>query len=84
MILSQIRGGSGWILVKKFLLRNRDAAVAQAAQGGGGVTVSGGVSEPCGWGPEVIRLLDSLIFVNPFNCIILFYFIPSNSMLHLE
>jgi len=28
------------------------AAVAQAAQGGGGVTVPGGVPEPCGCGTE--------------------------------
>ena len=27
-------------------------AVAQAAQGGGGVTVPGGVEEPCGCGTE--------------------------------
>jgi len=27
-------------------------AVAQAAQGGGGVTIPGGVPEPCGWGTE--------------------------------
>jgi len=26
--------------------------VAQAAQGGGAVTVPGGVPEPCGWGIE--------------------------------
>jgi len=34
------------------ILRKRSAAVAQAAQGGGGVTVPGGVPEPCGCGTE--------------------------------
>ncbi len=37
---------------EKFLLRKSGAAVAQAAQGGGGVTVPGGVPEPCGCGTE--------------------------------
>ena len=35
---------------KKF--RKSGAAVAQAAQGGGGVTIPGGVPEPCGCGTE--------------------------------
>ena len=35
---------------EKILLRKSGAAVAQAAQGGGGVTVPGGVPEPCGCG----------------------------------
>ena len=40
----------------KFLLKKSGDALAQAAQGGGGVTISGGVPEPwrcgtegCGW-----------------------------------
>ena len=37
---------------KRFPLRKSGAAVAQAAQGGGGVTVPGGVPEPCGCGTE--------------------------------
>ena len=37
---------------EEFLLRKSGAAVAQAAQGGGAVTVPGGVSEPCGCGTE--------------------------------
>ena len=45
MASSCTRGGSGWIL-GKFLLRS-GATVAQAAQGGGGGTVPGGVQEPC-------------------------------------
>jgi len=35
-----------------FILRKSSAAVAQAAQGGGAVTVPGGVPEPCGCGTE--------------------------------
>ena len=35
-----------------FLLGCSGEAVAQAAQGGGGVTVSEGVQEPCGCGTE--------------------------------
>ena len=35
-----------------FILRKSGAAVAQAAQGGGGLTVPGGVPEPCGCGTE--------------------------------
>ena len=35
---------------EKFLLRKSGVAVSQAAQGGGGVTVPGGVPEPCGCG----------------------------------
>ena len=37
---------------EEFLLRKSGAAVAQAAQGRGGVTVPGGVPEPCGCGTE--------------------------------
>jgi len=37
---------------EKFLLRKSGAAVSQAAQGGGGVTVPGGVPELCGCGTE--------------------------------
>ena len=37
---------------EEFLLRKSSEAVAQAAQGGGGVTVPGGVPEPCGCGTE--------------------------------
>ena len=51
MILSCTSAGLGWIL-ETFLLRNRGAAVAKAAQGGGAVTVPGGVPEPCGGGTE--------------------------------
>lgn len=39
-----IRGGSGWILGN--ILRKSDEALAQDAEGGGGVTVPGGVQEP--------------------------------------
>jgi len=39
-------GGSGWIL-GKFLLRKSGEALEWAAQGGGGVTVPGGVQEAC-------------------------------------
>ena len=35
-----------------FLLSKSSAAVAQAAQGGGAVTVPGGVQERCGCGTE--------------------------------
>ena len=34
------------------VLQKSGAAVARAAQGGGGVTVPGGVQEPCGCGTE--------------------------------
>jgi len=37
---------------EKLLLRRNGEAVAQAAQGGGGVTVPGGVQEPCRCGTE--------------------------------
>ena len=36
----------------KFILRNSGDAVAQAAQGGGGVTTPGGAQELCGCGTE--------------------------------
>ena len=39
----------GWILENIF---QSSEAAAQAAQGGGGVTVPGGVEEPCGCGTE--------------------------------
>jgi len=43
----------GWeVQVGKFLLRKSGDALEQAAQGGGGVTVPGGVQEPCGCGSE--------------------------------
>ena len=51
MASSCTSGGSGWIL-EIFLLRKGGAAVAQAAQGGGEVTIPGGVPEPCGCGTE--------------------------------
>ena len=38
--------------MRKKLLRRSGAAVAQAAQEGGGVTVPGGVPELCGCGTE--------------------------------
>ena len=44
-------GGLGWILGKLYL-RKSGEAVAQAAQGAGGVTVPGGVQERCGYGTE--------------------------------
>ena len=37
---------------EKCILRKSGAAVAQAAQGGGAVTIPGGVPEPCGCGTE--------------------------------
>ena len=37
---------------KKILLRKNGEALAQAAQGGGGVTIPGGVPEPWRRGPE--------------------------------
>jgi len=40
------------VIRKKILLRKTVEAVAQAAQGGGGVTIPGGVQEPCGGGTE--------------------------------
>ena len=51
MASSCSRGGSGWLL-GKISLRKSSEAVAQAAQGGGGVTVSGGVEGMCGCGTE--------------------------------
>jgi len=45
------QGGSGWLL-GKYLLRKGGDAVAQAAQGGGGVTIPGGVQGPCGCDTE--------------------------------
>jgi len=43
--------GSGWILAL-FLLRMSSAEEAQGAQGGGGVSISGGAQEPCGFGTD--------------------------------
>jgi len=46
---------SGEVLVgyrERFLLGRSGEAVAQAAHKGGGVTVPGGVQEPCGCGTE--------------------------------
>ena len=37
---------------EKFILRRSGEAVVQAAQGGGGVTIFGGVQEMCGCGTE--------------------------------
>jgi len=42
---------------EEFLLRESSEAVAQAAQGGGGVTVPGGVQELCGCGTELHGLV---------------------------
>jgi len=50
MASSCAKGGSGWILRKLF--RKSSEAVAQAAQGGEGITVPGDVQEPCGRGTE--------------------------------
>ena len=44
MTLSCTRGGSGWILGKK-ILRKSGKTLEHAAQGGGGVTVPGGVKK---------------------------------------
>ena len=44
--------GTVRLSVRKKLLRRSGAALAQAAQGGGGVTVPQGVQEPCGCGIE--------------------------------
>jgi len=38
--------------LEEFPLRKSGAAVAQAAHGGGGVTIPGGVQEPCVCGTE--------------------------------
>ena len=45
--LSQERFGLD--IKKEFLLRRSGEALAQAAQGGGGVTVPGDIQELCGW-----------------------------------
>ena len=50
MALNCTRGSSGWKLGS--ILRESSEAVAQAAQGGGAVTIPGGVQEPCGCGTE--------------------------------
>ena len=44
--------GTAWCDLGNIILRKSGAAVAQAAQGGGAVTVPGGVPEPCGCGTE--------------------------------
>jgi len=51
MTLSCARGGSGWILGTISSQKERCGS-GTAAQGGGGVTVPGGVPEPCGCGTE--------------------------------
>ena len=51
MTLGCSRGDSGWMIGNISSQRSSEA-VAQAAQGGGGVTVPGGVPEPCGCGTE--------------------------------
>jgi len=38
--------------IRKIFFCESGEAVTEAAQGGGGVTVSGGVQEPCGCGTE--------------------------------
>lgn len=51
--MAQVAAGEVWIGYKeKFLHRMSGAAVAQAAQGGGGVTVPGGVQETFTCGTE--------------------------------
>ena len=45
------RGGSGWILGKNYSQKSGEA-LAQAAQGGGGVTIPGGVQETCRCGTK--------------------------------
>ena len=50
MASSCTRGGSGWM--SQFLLSKGSEAAAQAAQGGGRVTIPGGVQKPCGCGTE--------------------------------
>jgi len=52
MALVCARGGSSWLLGKKIILIKSGEAVAQAAQGGDGVTVPGDVQELCGCGTE--------------------------------
>ena len=51
MASSCTRGGSGWIL-GTFLLSKSGEALAQAAQGGGGVTAPGGAQETWRCGSE--------------------------------
>jgi len=48
--LSCDRGGSGWILEK--ISSHSGGVLAQAAQGGGGVTIPGGIQEECRGGTE--------------------------------
>ena len=50
MASSCTRGGSGWIEEKTS--QKERCCSGTAAQGGGGVTVPGGVPEPCGCGTE--------------------------------
>ena len=82
MILSCTRGSSGWIL-GKIILRKSGNASAQAAQGGGGVTISGGVQEEwrCGTkehGQWAVLVVDGWLgkiilvaFSNPHDSVIL-------------
>jgi len=51
MALRCTRGGSGWS-AGNVSSQKEGAAVAQTAQGGGEITVPGGVEEPCGCGTE--------------------------------
>ena len=51
MASSCSRGGSSWMLGKTSPQKS-GAAGAQAAQGGDGVTIPGGIQEPCGCGTE--------------------------------
>jgi len=47
------RGGSGWVLGKAYSPEQWSCnGISRAAQGGGGVTVPGGVPEPRGCGTE--------------------------------
>jgi len=50
-VISCSRGGSDWTL-GNFFLRKSGQAVAQAAQGGGGVSIPGGIQETCRYGTE--------------------------------
>ena len=52
MARSCSREGSGWIL-ENIIFRKNGEVLAQAAQGGGGVTVPAGFQELCRCGTEV-------------------------------
>jgi len=51
MASSCARGGSGWML-GKISSQKEQCCSGTAAQRGGGVTIPGGVPEPCGCGTE--------------------------------